>query len=468
MWLLGGQLPAAAALVLAAYAQGGPRLSGTVLWLGGAAIVACGVVAVLVVERAVERRVALLVDGAGRLLRGEAPDIRAPLAGDALGRLEVAFRTLADHLRESDASIRAEAERQSLDTKIQRAVGLADSEAEVVEVAGRALARVVPALPSEVLLADSRGTQLHLAAVSASGLSPGCPVECPSACAALRRGQTLRFARSDDIDACPRLRDRPEGACSAVCLPVNVMGRAIGVVHVTAPVDAPPGDHAVAALESIATHMGARLAMLDSLEKFQVQAATDPLTGVLNRRSFEEAATRLLRSSKPMSVVVCDLDEFKKLNDELGHEAGDRALKVFVQVMTAVLRSSDVFGRIGGEEFGVVLPCGDLEEVVAVLERCRAALAVASESLGPRRFTASWGLSWYPRDGQHLSDLLRAADAAMYESKRAGRDRITVAGARPAPATRSHRPANDSTAPGAPEVMSPDLPASIPDLEMVS
>lgn len=261
------QAPAVLALAVAAYDRFYAPGSDHTFLFGSAAVVLAMLGAHCMLGRHVDRRLGLLIEDAGRLARGETPEPRPVGAPDALGALESAFRGLAEHVRARDAARRAEAQRQHTDAQIYKAVSMADTEEDVVEVAGRALARVVPDHPAEILLADSRGTQLHLAAVSATGLSPGCPVESPSGCAAFRRGQTLRFGRSDDLDACPRLRDRPEGVCSAVCMPVNVMGRAIGVVHVTASVTEPPTDEAVAALESVSTHVGARLAMLDSLQK---------------------------------------------------------------------------------------------------------------------------------------------------------------------------------------------------------
>jgi diguanylate cyclase (GGDEF)-like protein len=393
-----------------------------------ALLAAYAVAAYLVVRATHDRlaaRIADIVQHADQLESGDALPALVPQADDALGRLEALLGDVAERIAQRDRVLRADARRQQLDAQIQRAVGMADSEADVVEIAGRALAMVVPESPAEILLVDPRQSQLQLSAISATGASPGCPVETPSGCAALRRGQTLRFHDSDALDACPRLRKRPDGKCAALCVPLSVMGRAIGVLHVTTAVEQPLSEQAVNALESVATHVGARLGMLDSLATFQTQASLDPLTGLLNRRSFEEAAGRVLRDGQQSAVVVADLDHFKRLNDEHGHEVGDRALKLFAQVLRQNLRPTDIVGRMGGEEFVAVLPRCDPDDADLVLDRLRGALAHAVANGGGPRFTASFGVAEHPRHGETLASLISAADRALYESKRAGRDRVT-------------------------------------------
>jgi diguanylate cyclase (GGDEF)-like protein len=122
---------------------------------------------------------------------------------------------------------------------------------------------------------------------------------------------------------------------------------------------------------------------------------------------------------------MADLDNFKILNDTHGHEAGDRALRVFGQALRLQLREHDIAGRIGGEEFGMVLHDLSADEAVAAMERLRGALREQGNGATPP-FTASFGISW--TDGHTTFDeLLRAADRALYRSKHNGRDRITLA-----------------------------------------
>jgi diguanylate cyclase (GGDEF)-like protein len=166
-------------------------------------------------------------------------------------------------------------------------------------------------------------------------------------------------------------------------------------------------------------------------------ASTDPLTGLFNRRGFLEAAQRLMarraRRRQPVTVLVFDLDHFKSINDRFGHAVGDAALRVFAAEASANMRSSDIVGRLGGEEFVVVLP-SPLEEAVAVGERVRMAFALAGARVGEHRLaaTVSVGAAGSAKSTDDIETLLDRADAALYRAKAAGRNRL-VAAEEPAP-----------------------------------
>jgi diguanylate cyclase (GGDEF)-like protein len=249
-------------------------------------------------------------------------------------------------------------------------------------------------------------------------------VESPFSCAAVRRGSAVVFDSSESLNACPKLRGRPGGACSAACVPVGFMGRALGVLHVTAPEHAPPDALAVEQLTVLATQAGARIGTVRAFEKSQLQAATDGLTGLANRRTTQTQLRGLIKAGRGFAIAFADLDEFKQLNDKHGHEAGDRALRLFAQVCQSVLREHDVVARWGGEEFLIVLPDLDRQSALAVLERIRERLAEGHAGNHPR-FTASFGLT-DSTEAESLEELLMIADAALYDAKAAGRDRIKV------------------------------------------
>jgi diguanylate cyclase (GGDEF)-like protein len=164
--------------------------------------------------------------------------------------------------------------------------------------------------------------------------------------------------------------------------------------------------------------------MLRTLASTQRQAQTDPLTGLLNRRSFEaEVSQRLSQNQSQKHVVVlADLDHFKRLNDTEGHEAGDDALRLFAEVMRQSLRPKDVIGRHGGEEFVIFLEGCQEKPAGEVLGRLRNRLRDSVQSSGGPEFTASFGMATAPQDGAALPALLRKADRALYEAKRRGRD----------------------------------------------
>jgi diguanylate cyclase (GGDEF)-like protein len=160
-------------------------------------------------------------------------------------------------------------------------------------------------------------------------------------------------------------------------------------------------------------------------------ASMDPLTGMFNRRGFAEACARVIereaQAGRPVTVLIFDIDHFKGINDRFGHPAGDEILKLFATIVINNLRITDHSGRIGGEEFAALLPC-PLEEGVLVAERVRevfAASGIASEE-GPVDTTVSIGVAGGPA-GTELEVLLAAADTALYQAKRGGRNRVEAA-----------------------------------------
>jgi diguanylate cyclase (GGDEF)-like protein len=160
-------------------------------------------------------------------------------------------------------------------------------------------------------------------------------------------------------------------------------------------------------------------------------ASMDPLTGMLNRRGFAEACSRLIEreahAGRPVTVLIFDIDHFKGVNDRFGHPAGDELLKLFSTIVVNNLRISDLSGRIGGEEFAALLPC-PLEEGVVAAERVREAFAASNIVVeeGPVDTTVSIGVAGGPA-GTELEVLLAAADTALYQAKRSGRNRVEAA-----------------------------------------
>jgi diguanylate cyclase (GGDEF)-like protein len=156
------------------------------------------------------------------------------------------------------------------------------------------------------------------------------------------------------------------------------------------------------------------------------QANTDPVTAIANRRSFESRFDFELmvadEAGRPLSLVICDLDRFKAVNDRLGHEAGDAALRRAAATIVGAVRSIDVVFRLGGEEFAVLLPHTEGLEAYAVAERMRTGIQREFADY-PVALTISCGLATRPPGGLDRKALLRAADGALYNAKRSGRDR---------------------------------------------
>lgn len=163
----------------------------------------------------------------------------------------------------------------------------------------------------------------------------------------------------------------------AVCVPLNTVGRSIGVLHLTTPARKSIATAVLNDLETIADRVGTRLEMLRVMEQTLLQAATDPLTGLLNWRSVENQLHELICAGAQFALAMGDLDHFKVLNDAFGHDIGDRALQVFARSMRSALRDNDVVSRYGGEEFVLLFPGLSAEEAGMALERVRESLALS-------------------------------------------------------------------------------------------
>jgi len=184
--------------------------------------------------------------------------------------------------------------------------------------------------------------------------------------------------------------------------------------------------------EWVAAQAGIALENARLHEEVRRQATTDELTNLVNRRRFIEALETELERAKmfdsPLSVVLADLDDFKRINDDYGHHGGDRALKSFGQLLRAQVRDFDVAARLGGEEFAILLPQTTAEAAAVVAARTRDTLAaspIAVSEDATVRLTASFGIA-ESSPVQTTDELLRRADDALYAAKRAGKNRYVV------------------------------------------
>jgi diguanylate cyclase (GGDEF)-like protein len=175
-------------------------------------------------------------------------------------------------------------------------------------------------------------------------------------------------------------------------------------------------------------------ALLDSLhrslEHQRHLAAVDSLTGALNRRAFEISAERerlrAARHGTALTLAYLDVDHFKTANDRMGHHAGDRVLAEVARAVTGAVRGTDIFARVGGDEFVLLLPETDAREAMAVVQRVRAAAAGAARAAGyPAALSAGIATFRYPPES--VDAMLAAADDLLYKAKAAGRDRVVGA-----------------------------------------
>jgi diguanylate cyclase (GGDEF)-like protein/putative nucleotidyltransferase with HDIG domain len=165
------------------------------------------------------------------------------------------------------------------------------------------------------------------------------------------------------------------------------------------------------------------------IEQLTDAASTDPLTGLLNRRGFQSVIdnelARAERGGHTFSLLLCDCDFFKHLNDRLGHNAGDEALQAIGRLLDVHKRRIDVAARVGGEEFALVLPETDQHEAFIVAERLRSRFGQAFADQ-PVPLTMSLGVATYPIHGMSADALLRSSDEALYAAKSLGRDRTVL------------------------------------------
>jgi diguanylate cyclase (GGDEF)-like protein len=167
--------------------------------------------------------------------------------------------------------------------------------------------------------------------------------------------------------------------------------------------------------------------------RHRTAAMVDPLTGISNRRAFlQEAATiaeRHCSNPKPATVLLFDLDHFKSINDRFGHAVGDRVLEIFTATTGKLLRGSDPFGRLGGEEFAVLMHDVPVEQARTTAERIRQSFALVAHQLDGHEIeaTVSIGLAHCDGPALEVGDLLAQADRALYLAKENGRNRVEVA-----------------------------------------
>lgn len=250
-------------------------------------------------------------------------------------------------------------------------------------------------------------------------------------CKAVRTGRSFKIDDVTEEPPCPSHFALPtEG--SYFCGPMIAGGNIIGAVRLECSKGFWTGERSHL-LESYLSGAASALSNLRMLETMKQQATVDPLTGLNNRRSLEDSAKHLIaisqRKEEPFGVIILDLDHFKSFNDQYGHEVGDRILKVFSRTITAATRETNIAARIGGEEFVVLLPDTDEGAAMLVAERIRAAVARMVIPLSSDKVTlnvtVSAGVAAFPAHGESLEEVLQAADKALYESKRNGRNRVT-------------------------------------------
>lgn len=224
----------------------------------------------------------------------------------------------------------------------------------------------------------------------------------------------------------------PPAMPSLLVLPLSVHDRALGTLVLGSQRRGAFGEAVRPTLEVLASHVAVSLANARMFKRLEELATTDGLTGLFNKRALIEVAAQKIKSSKrfkkPLSVLVCDIDHFKKVNDTYGHDVGDVVIRGFGDVLRRVKRDTDAVGRFGGEEFVVVCEETDSEGAALLAERIRSEIEASAfhTTQGSLKVTCSVGVATFPSAGQDWETLFKATDEALYASKRNGRNRVTV------------------------------------------
>ncbi len=302
---------------------------------------------------------------------------------------------------------------------------------EIMQLTATTIRRLVPGASGQCYVLRASNDFYESTATFGDRVVSSGDLLIPDQCWALRRGQPHYVVGGQDGMHCGHIdADARHAGISCLCVPLAANGTPIGLLHVSAAASGDPEDNDATIVSTLAEQLGLALANIQLRETLQLQSLRDPLTGLFNRRYLQENLARELyrceRRNLPLSVLMVDVDHFKKFNDTHGHAAGDALLGHVGRIIAGAIRAEDMACRYGGEEFTIVMPETDAATAFDRAETIRGALETATllhlrQTLGP--VTASIGVSSYPADGTTPELLLQVADAWLYRAKAEGRNR---------------------------------------------
>jgi len=379
-------------------------------------------------SRQITEPVLQLVRASDRLRQGDFDPALPPETKNEFGVLSRSFLHMVQALRQDREELGAI-------KRFSEAVTECTSESEVYDQILHALRDRFH--PNQVIIFKLRPEEDFLEVVASLKPLPQAVQEWPviegkHSCKAVRMGRPFRVNEVGVEPLCPGKFALPEKG-SYYCGPLIAGGIIIGAVRLEAEAGFWTPERE-SLLESYLSTTASVLSNLQLLQTMREQANIDPLTGLYNRRFCKDYARKLMamarRKNTPLGFIMLDLDHFKNINDVHGHEVGDRILKQFAKTITQSMRETNLTARLGGEEFVVILPDTGAEACLVVAERIRMAVyhmavpQVKEKPIPP--VTVSLGIAVYPEHGGTLEEMLHAADRALYESKRAGRNRSTL------------------------------------------
>jgi diguanylate cyclase (GGDEF)-like protein len=237
-------------------------------------------------------------------------------------------------------------------------------------------------------------------------------------------------AMETDLASAPGTTKFFAESASRMCIPLISFGQTLGILALDSALADAFRDGDLQSLESVADICATAIQNAHYVERVKQLAYLDGLTGIFNRRFFElrilEEIERARRYGTGMAVIMADIDQFKRLNDEFGHVLGDEVLRQVSSLFHQQLRKIDVVCRYGGEEFGILLTQTDAHHAMNVAEKLRKMVAGWQFPGVPRTVTISAGTAAFPDHGTGRDDLVRAADSALYAAKQAGRNKVCL------------------------------------------
>lgn len=351
---------------------------------------------------------------------------RLSAAGADQRRSEQDLKRVHAELLTSSQTLRERGEVIELLGGMAHRMQAARTDAELAQVIQAFVPRVLPGLPG-ALYAYNNSRNLLAPLSDWGGHEGGIDGFAPDQCWALRRGQSHFVSEPGADIVCGHV---DHGAAPYHCEPLLASGEVIGVLHLDGVVDPETRFR----LSVLAENIGSAMVNQKLQRDLKEQTIHDPLTGLFNRRYMVEAlgleVARAARSGQPLCVVMCDVDHFKRFNDEFGHDAGDVVLQAVAAELGHRFRDGDIVCRYGGEEFTIITPGTTAEALLKRVETVRKAIsdiALRSRNQSLGSTTMSFGVAcWAPGMDRDGSILLQMADAALYRAKREGRNRTVI------------------------------------------
>jgi diguanylate cyclase (GGDEF)-like protein len=291
--------------------------------------------------------------------------------------------------------------------------------------------KIFPTVRGAVALLNGERTLAEIIGSWSDCLLPAMDFE-PISCWALRTGHPHLVLAGDITARCAHATGVNN---TYLCVPILAQGETLGILHFQSTDAAPQLEASELSFKTtFAGQLGLSIANIRLRDALRTQSVRDALTGLYNRRYLEEVLDREVRragrAAQTLGILMLDLDHFKRFNDTYGHDAGDAVLREAAAFLLKNVRAEDFVCRFGGEEFVIILPTAGLEGSRNRGERVRSKmreLTIMHQGKSLGMVTFSVGVASFPEHGTSPKELMAAADAALYQAKRGGRDRVVTA-----------------------------------------